>query len=325
VRRDGSSGGRGSGRAGIPRLTRLAGRLALQPLAATNPRQEISKQTSPAAANAPPEDHPFLPISGALLCLLVTRPQLIAHRGASAEAPENTLAAFRRALALGVDGIELDVQVSRDGVPVVFHDATLVRLTGCRGRIAQFTRRELRRFRVRGEPIPTLAEVLALTRARVVVQVEIKRGVPVAPVVQSIRRARAATGVVLASFEPAQLAAVRALAPRIPRMLIHRGGGGGRATPIARARALAGVLANLGAGGVSLDYRRLRSAAFIGALKRRGFCVWCWTVNDSRAMLRCAAWGADAILSDNPARWRSTFLAPSPVDPAGDRVPKSTI
>lgn len=254
----------------------------------------------------------------------MTRPLFIAHRGASAEAPENTLAAFRRALALGVDGIELDVQVSRDGVPVVFHDATLVRLTGRRGRIAQFTARELRPMRAGGEPIPTLAAVLALTRSRVIVQVEIKRGVPVAPVVQSVRQAHAADCVVLASLVPAQLAAARALAPRLPRMLIHPGAGPGQATPEARACGLAGVLANLGAGGVSLDYRSIRSAAFISALKRRGFCVWCWTVNDSRAMLRLAAWGADAMLSDDPALLRSTLLAPPPVTPAGGGVPKST-
>ena len=254
----------------------------------------------------------------------MTRPLFIAHRGASAEAPENTLAAFRRALALGVDGLELDVQVSRDGVPVVFHDATLVRLTGRRGRIAQLTALELRQFRVSGEPIPALAEVLALTQDRAVVQVEVKRGVPVAPVVQSIRRARASSLVVLASFEPVQLAAARVLDPSIPRMLIHRGRGHRWTTIIARTRALAGVLANLGAGGVSLDYRGIRSAAFIGTLKRRGFCVWCWTVNDSRAMLRLAAWGAEAILSDDPALLRSTLLAPPPANPAGRGVPKST-
>ena len=254
----------------------------------------------------------------------MTRPLFIAHRGASAEAPENTLAAFRRALVLGVDGIELDVQVSRDGVPMVFHDATLGRLTGRRGRIAQFAFRELRSMRVGGEPIPTLAEVLALTRDRLVVQVEIKRGVPVAPVVQSVRQARAADRIVLASLIPAQLTAARALAPRLPRMLIHPGAGPGQATPEGRARALAGVLANLGAGGVSLDYRSLRSAAFISALKCRGFCVWCWTVNDSRAMLRLAAWGADAMLSDDPALLRSTLLALPPVNPTGGGDPKST-
>jgi glycerophosphoryl diester phosphodiesterase len=242
----------------------------------------------------------------------VTRPLFIAHRGASVETPENTLAAFRRALALGVDGIELDVQVTRDGVSMVFHDATLVRLTGRRGRIAQFTRRELDAFRVRGEAIPALAEVLALTRDRCVVQVELKRGTPVAPVVETIRRARAGAAVILASFERELVAEARARAPHLPRMLINEGGGRGRPTPQARVQGLASVLAALGAAGVSVDHQAIPSAKFIAALKCRGFCVWCWTVNHPRAMLRLARWGADAILSDDPALLRSTFQALPP-------------
>ncbi len=239
----------------------------------------------------------------------MARPLIIAHRGASAEAPENTLAAFRRALALGVDGIELDVQVARDGVPMVFHDATLVRLTGRRGRIAQLTRRELGGFRVRGEPVPTLAEVLALTRDRCMVQVELKRGSPVAPVVEAIRRARAGHAVILASFERERVAEARLRAPQVPRMLIHGGGGGGRTAPRAQVPRLASILAALGASGISLDHRGIHSAEFIAALKCRGVCVWCWTVNHPRAMLRLARWGADALLSDDPALLKSTLSA----------------
>jgi glycerophosphoryl diester phosphodiesterase len=239
----------------------------------------------------------------------VDRPLFIAHRGASAEAPENTLAAFRRALELGVDGLELDVQVTRDGVPVVFHDDTLVRLTGRRGRIAQFTRRELRAFRVRGEAIPTLAEVLALVRRRAVVQIELKRGAPVAPVVAAVRRARAAGAVVLASFGAELVAEARALSPRIPRMLIHEGRMGRSKSPLDRVDRLAGLLAELGAAGVSLNFRAISSARFVDALKSRGFCVWCWTVNDPRAMLRLARFGVDAILTDDPALLKATLAA----------------
>jgi glycerophosphoryl diester phosphodiesterase len=237
----------------------------------------------------------------------VARPLFIAHRGASAEAPENTLAAFRRALELGADGVELDVQVTRDGVPVVFHDATLVRLTGNRGRIAQFSSRELREFRVRGEGIPALVEVLGLVRDRAIVQIELKSGTPVPPVVSAIRRARAANSVVLASFESELVAAAHALAPRIPRMLIHEGRWSRPASPLARASRIAGLLAKLGAAGVSLNYRAIPSARFVDALKSRGFCVWCWTVNDPRVMLRLARLGADAILSDDPALLQSTL------------------
>jgi glycerophosphoryl diester phosphodiesterase len=58
---------------------------------------------------------------------------------------------------------------------------------------------------------------------------------------------------------------------------------------------------------VSLDFRAIPSARFIDALKSRGFCVWCWTVNDPRAMLRLARWGADAILTDDPALLKATL------------------
>src|SRR5687767_14329580 len=110
----------------------------------------------------------------------VANPLIIAHRGASAARPENTLGAFRRALALEADGIELDVQITRDGVPVVFHDSSLRRLTGTSGGIARQTWAELRGLRVRQtEPIPRLVDVLRLTRGLTVVQIELKSG-PVA-------------------------------------------------------------------------------------------------------------------------------------------------
>jgi glycerophosphoryl diester phosphodiesterase len=144
----------------------------------------------------------------------------IAHRGASLEAPENTLRAFQRALELGVDGIELDVQVTRDGIPVVFHDFTLTRLTGTRGRLADRTWAELRSLRVRGEPIPTLADALSLTRKRCLLQIEIKKGAPVAPILATIRRTASTKHVILVSFEPDILRQAAALAPNLPRMLI---------------------------------------------------------------------------------------------------------
>jgi glycerophosphoryl diester phosphodiesterase len=247
----------------------------------------------------------------------VARPLFIAHRGASADAPENTLAAFRRALALGVDGIELDVRLTRDGVPVVFHDATLARVTGRPGRIAQSTLRDLGGFTVRGEAIPALSEVLALTRDRCVVEVELKRGTPVAPVAEAIRRARAGDAVILASFERKLLAEARAVAPHLPRMLIHEGWRRGRPAPREQVRRLVPVLAALGATGVSINHEAVPSAEFVTALKCRGFCVWCWTVNQAPAMLRLARWGADALLSDNPALLKSTFPRGSPSDNPG--------
>lgn len=228
----------------------------------------------------------------------MAKPLIIAHRGASAEKPENTLAAFRRALALGVDGLELDVQVTRDGVPVVFHDDSLRRLTGTPGRLTARSWRELQQLRVGGtEPIPRLADVLALVRGRAVVQIELKRGTTVAPVIRAIRRARATGWVVLASFEAGLIRAARRLAPEIPRMLIAEGRG---------LEKLLAAMPALGAAGLSLHHHALRRRATVERIHRHGGTVWCWTVNTAPAMRRLAARGVDAILSDNPALLRRT-------------------
>jgi glycerophosphoryl diester phosphodiesterase len=224
-------------------------------------------------------------------------PLIIAHRGASLEKPENTLAAFRRALALGVDGIELDVHVTRDGIPVVFHDYDLRRLTGTRGRISRKSWEELKRLRVAGtDSIPRLVDVLRLTHRQVVVQIEIKAGVPIAPVIDAIRRARAAGSVILASFDAGIVSEAAQLGPTIPRMLITEA----RKTPAALLRQLTACRA----AGVSVNWRRIRSAAWVRYFQDRGHTVWCWTVNDATAARRLAEWGVDALLGDDPALLR---------------------
>lgn len=221
-------------------------------------------------------------------------PLVIAHRGASAEKPENTLAAFQRALDLQVDGIELDVQLTRDGVPVVFHDATLRRLTGRPGRLANKTWAELAPLRVLGsdERIPRLAEVLALTRRRALVQIELKRGSAVAPVLRAVRAAAAADWVVLASFDPALVRAAARLAPAIPRMLISEGGSG----PEKLLRQMAAV----GASGLSVNHRAVSGPDFVKIIQNHGVALWCWTVNDARLARRLTGWGVAGLLGDNP-------------------------
>lgn len=226
----------------------------------------------------------------------MAKPLIIAHRGASAERPENTLAAFRRALALDADGIELDVRVSRDGQPVVFHDATLRRLTGTGGRVAGKTWAELGARLIRGtEPIPRLGEVLRLTRGLAVVQIELKSG-PVSPVVQAIRAARAEEWVMLASFGQRLVREAQALAPRIPRMLVSEG----REAPAALVRQLAAC----GAVGLSVNHRAIRSQDWIKHFHARGYAIWTWTVNDPAVARRLAEWGVDALLGDDPALLR---------------------
>jgi len=223
----------------------------------------------------------------------VANPLIIAHRGASAEQPENTLAAFRRALALEADGIELDVHLTRDGVPVVFHDSSLRRLTGATGQVARKTWAELRSLRIRNrEPIPRLVDVLRLTRGLTVVQIELKSG-PLAPVVRAIKAARAAEWVILASFDPRLVLEARKLAPAIPRMLISEG----RAAPVRLIRQLSAC----GASGLSVNQQSIRSAAWVRHFHSRGYMVWAWTVNDRDLAGKLAERGVDALLSDDPA------------------------
>ena len=114
---------------------------------------------------------------------MVSQVQRVAHRGGSLLAPENTLAAFRNALTMSVDAVELDVQMSRDGRAIVFHDATVDRLTDGTGNILDLDFADLRSLNAAAhfpggwpqvEQIPTLREVLTLAKGRVQIYIEIK-------------------------------------------------------------------------------------------------------------------------------------------------------
>ncbi len=238
--------------------------------------------------------------------------------------------AFERALELGVDGIELDVQVTRDGIPVVFHDFTLIRLTGTRGRLVDRTWAELQQLRVGGEPIATLADALSLTRKRCILQIEIKKGAPVAPILAAIRKTASSKHVILASFEHDILREAAALAPKLPRMLIAD-------APKPSTRSLAkdpkaskvetfairhspfgirhssfamhllGAMASAGASGISVGHQAAASPLFVETIHRHGAQLWCWTVNDVRTMKRLRDYSVDAILTDDPARLIKTL------------------
>jgi glycerophosphoryl diester phosphodiesterase len=252
-------------------------------------------------------------------------PLCVAHRGASVEAPENTLRAFERALELGADGIELDVQVTRDGVAVVFHDSTLKRLTGARGRLVDRTWSELLKLCVQGEPIPTLTDVLALTRKRAILQIEIKKGVPVAPVLAAIRRTASTGNVILASFEPDILSHAAVLGPKLPRMLIADQ----PKTPIRflakdpkeakvetstirhspLAMHLVHAMASVGASGISVCHEAIKSPLFVETVHRHGAQLWTWTVNNAPDMRRLRDYEVNAIITDNPAKLIETLQA----------------
>lgn len=168
------------------------------------------------------------------------RPAIFAHRGASAHAPENTLAAFDLALHQGADGIEPDVQLTRDEQVVVIHDQTVNRTTQGKGRVRDLTLAQIKlldagsHFDIAflGEPIPTLDEVLATFGHRTLLNIELKNyATPLdklpEKVIEQIRFYHLESRVLLSSFNPIALRKVKRLAPEIPVGLLVLSGARG--------------------------------------------------------------------------------------------------
>ena len=232
--------------------------------------------------------------------------ELFAHRGNSGEAPENTLASFRQALEVGADGVEFDVQLSRDGIPVVIHDERLERTTTGKGWVRDHTLAELKALDAgrwfnpscAGERIPTLQEVLALVRGTPVrINIELKTNRIAYPglaqqVVETVQRLGLGPRVHLSSFNHKSLQEARALAPHLEyaavvyEQLVQ---------PWAYARqwqfqALHPSLA-------AVDEEVVRGCHDAG-LKVR-----VWTVDDPQDYARMKSMGVDAVISNHPRRF----------------------
>jgi glycerophosphoryl diester phosphodiesterase len=237
-------------------------------------------------------------------------PLVLGHRGASADAPENTLAAFRLALAQGADGVELDVWRCASGEVVVVHDEDLRRVAGLPVRVPDATLAELRAADVgawkgeafRGERVPLLEEVLeALPGA--VVNVELKsrgRDLRLADAAaRVIARAGAGARVIVSSFDWRLLVSFRLAAPDVPTGLLFD------ADHAWRVR-LAAALRLMGPSAVHPDHR-LVTPARLRAWTERGLAVNVWTVDDEREARGLARLGATGIVTNVPARIRAAL------------------
>jgi len=217
---------------------------------------------------------------------------VIAHRGASAEEKENTLPAFERAIELGADYVEFDVQASSDGGLVVFHDLRLDRLTEARGPLRARPLAELREL-----GIPTLEEVLELTAGRIGVMAELKspwlyrRHDVVARTVGLLP----AKGVVV-SFSRRAIVEARRLRPAL-RTVQHVGFG----TSIRAAGAFAYA--------AGFDDSRVTSRG-IARAHALGLKAFVYTVNEPSRLLALRAIGADGVFTDRPGLARETLAHP---------------
>jgi len=229
--------------------------------------------------------------------------RVIAHRGSSARAPENTLAAFRAALEDGADGVELDARLTADDVVVVMHDDDVSRTTNGSGRVSDMSFEQLRALRVsESELIPTLDEVLALVGGRTGIVVEIKGAFGGTRTILGKEVARAVVplieevpDVTASSFDPDAVATVRALAPAIPTAITV---GGSSLLDDALQLAIA-------AGHVEVHVRADRvEAVFVARAHHASRAVLAYTVNDRARALELEQMGVDGIFSDDPAAVR---------------------
>jgi glycerophosphoryl diester phosphodiesterase len=235
-------------------------------------------------------------------------PLIIAHRGASALEPENSLAAFRRAAADGADGVELDVLCCATGEVVVFHDDDLTRLGARPERIDALSLAALQAVQLTsGASIPTLEEVLDACGPRLLVNVELKAaelgdvalGTLVNRVAALLDAAGASERALVSSFDPRAVALWRQRAPSVRSALLFERDGSlpfRRAWTLARLRPFA-----------VHPQQVLCGPRAVRRWHRRGFRVHVWTVDDPGTLRQCRDVGVDGIITNDPARARKVL------------------
>lgn len=245
-----------------------------------------------------------------------------AHRGGGGEAPENTLPAFEAAVAMGYRYLETDVQLTRDGALLAFHDSSLDRLTDRVGRISALSFAEVREadagfafspdgglnfpFRGTGVVVPTLEELLTRWED-VYLNIDAKSDDTVAPLVALVSRLDAFNRVCIGSFSDRRVARIRALARgRICSSM------GQAATAMAYAVSRTGRMPRFHADCLQVPQRwgRLRiDARFVRAAHRAGLPVHVWTVDDEAQMGLLLDLGVDGIMTDRPRILKRVFEA----------------
>lgn len=219
----------------------------------------------------------------------------IAHRGAKAYKPENTLQAFQKALDLNSDGIELDVHLSSDGHIIVMHDETIDKMTNGKGEINTYTLAELKSFLIADElQIPTLNEVFDLVDKKCFINVELKSKDALQCVSTLIEKYIAEKGwnydhFIISSFDWNALKEVRNLNPNIPIGVLTE-------EDIDTALAFA---ESINAKAIHPDFQLLNKEN-VHQIQKKGFLVFPWTVNSEEDIQKVKSYHVNGIISDNP-------------------------
>lgn len=229
-------------------------------------------------------------------------PLVTSHAACKGHAPENTLAGIRRALALGVDAIEIDVHVTADGVPVLMHDDSVERTTDGTGKMSEMTFDEVRRLdagarqfvpQFQGEKVPSLAEVVALTKSHALLQIEIKQPGVADQVAQVVRDADAIADCETHSFWPQLVREMRAAEPRMAAVLLTDG------RMVKDWDEFYSFALSLGAQGTSVHYGAA-APEVVARAHRRSLTFLCWTVDSEPDVDAMIDAGVDSICSNFP-------------------------
>ena len=218
----------------------------------------------------------------------MSQPLIIGHRGASAVAPENTLAAFEAAIAAGADGIEFDVRMSRDGVPVVIHDDNLYRTSGVRRRVADMAHDQLNQF-----DVPSLTQVFELFESnKLLLYLEMKdQQIELAEACcRFVEQYRLKGRVIFECFEHSALQTVKSIDPTF------------KTAPLFQPPASFIIKRAIAAGGDEIAlHHRLTSKRIVEKAANAGMKVVTWTVDDPAWIERARTFGVHAVITNNPS------------------------
>lgn len=246
-----------------------------------------------------------------------TNPEIIAHRGASHDAPENSLAAFRLGWEQQADAVELDIRLSSDGHVVVMHDATTLRTGGYDKPVSEQTLAGLAQLDIgswknpewAGEHIPRLTEVLATVPPGKKIFIEIKCGPEILPALgKDLEASRLHPGqVVLIGFNAGTLRMARRQIPkaRIYWLVAYQTEPGSDQLP--QFAELIVTAQASGFDGLNLDCHFPVDAAFASRVHSAGLGLYCWTVDDREVAATWMAAGADGITTNRPAWLRASL------------------
>ncbi|MGH9341247.1 MAG: glycerophosphodiester phosphodiesterase [Acidobacteriota bacterium] len=240
---------------------------------------------------------------------------IIAHRGASGESPENTLAAVQRAIDLESDFVEIDIHYSGDGEMIVIHDATVERTTSGKGVVSEMTLADIKRLdagswfnsRFAEEKVPTLEEVLQLVRpssSKLLIEIKEGNGLPedfAGKLLGAIEEHGMQSRVIVQSFDHSAVKQVGAVATEIPTAALI---GEETPDPVGETKA---------AGAEILAIRHtLATLELIKKTHDSGLRFFVWTVDDPATIRRMLEWGVDAVISNYPDRVREVAMLLSP-------------